>query len=129
MNWLRMIWGGVKGVLSSTNVGDIVGTLSDLYLRRSEAQSSEELAKIDAEIEVVKLQAQQMQSAQGYWLTAWIRPAFASVVLFYVGKALVWDAALHLGTTDAVEGVIEWTVVAVVGGFFVTRPFEKGLRR
>lgn len=120
-----MIWGGVTGVLSSTNVGEIVGTLTDLYMQRAEAQNSEELARIDAEIEMVKLQAQQMQNAQGYWLTAWIRPAFAAVVLFYVGKALVWDAALHLGVTDPVEGVIEWTVVAVVGGFFVTRPFEK----
>lgn len=127
MNWLRMIWGAVKGAVSSTNVGDIVGSIADLYMQRAEAKSDAEIAKIDAQIEVLKLQAQQTSNLQGYWLTAWIRPAFAAVVLFYVAKAMVWDAALHLGTTDRIEGVIEWTAVAVVSFFFLTRPFEKRL--
>lgn len=129
MNWLRMIWGAVKGAVSTTNVGQVLDTLGDLYTRRAAAKTDAELAQIDAEIELVRIRAAQTADLQGYWLTAWIRPAFAAVVFFYVAKALVWDAALHLGTTDAVEGVIEWAVVAVVGFFFLTRPFEKRLGR
>lgn len=125
MNWLRMIWGGVKGALSRTNVGDIVGSLSDLYLKRAEAQSSEEIAKIDAEIEVLKMQAKQTANLQGYWITAWIRPAFAGLAFFYFGKVLVWDASLHLGTTDRVEGIVEWGLGAIISFYFIVRPFEK----
>ncbi|MCB1349244.1 MAG: hypothetical protein KDK11_11610 [Maritimibacter sp.] len=129
MNWLKMIWGAVKGAVSATNVGEVLDTLGDLYAKRAAAKNDAELAQLDAEIELVKMRAKQTANLQGYWLTAWIRPAFAAAVFFYVGKALVWDAALHLGTTDAVEGVIEWAVVAVVGFYFLTRPFEKGLWR
>lgn len=127
MNWLRMIWGAVKGAVSSTNVGDIFDSVTDLYMQRAEAKSSEELARIDAQIEVLRLQARQTGNLQGYWLTAWIRPAFAIVVLFYVGKSMVWDAALHLGTTDRIEGVVEWAAVGVVSFFFLMRPLEKRL--
>lgn len=125
MNWLRMIWGGVTGVLSSTNVADVIGTITDLYRQRAEAQSSEELARIDAEIEVVKLQAAASQNLQGYWLTAWIRPYYAAVIGFYLTKGIIWDASLHLGTTDPLNGFLEYTAAAVVGFYFLTRPFEK----
>ena len=33
---------------------------------------------------------------------------FAYVTLFYYGKVLVWDAALHLGSTDKVGGGGRW---------------------
>ncbi len=125
----KMIWGAIKGAvggaIGSTNVGGIMETLGDLYLQRADAKSAEAIAKIDAEIEVLKMQATASSNQQGYWMTAWIRPAFAGVTLFYYAKILVWDAALHLGTTDPVNDLMVWSFTAIIGFYFLVRPFEK----
>lgn len=48
------------------------------------------------------------------------------VVLFYMGKVMIWDAALHLGTTDAVHGDVGMWAALVVS-FYFGKGLLKGL--
>lgn len=43
------------------------------------------------------------------------------VVLFYMAKVMIWDAALHLGTTDAVKGEVGAWAALVVAFYFGKR--------
>lgn len=51
------------------------------------------------------------------------------VVLFYMAKVMIWDAALHLGTTDPVRGDVGLWAGLVVSYYFGKRLIERLWRR
>ena len=57
-------------------------------------------------------------------LTSWIRPAIAAPIAIYVWKLFVWDSVLELGSTPEPGNIMTWIISAVLGAFFLTRPFE-----
>ncbi len=122
---LGLMWDAVKGILLSPTTKEVVGQIADLYLRRSETEDEAELAAIDAQVRMLELQAKTLSNEQRFWATAWIRPAFAFLMFLYAAKIVVWDVILGLGVTDNLSPLMEWVFTAVVGSYFVVRPFEK----
>jgi hypothetical protein len=52
------------------------------------------------------------------WMIA-LQALFAIPLAFYYGKIHVWDAALHLGTSDAIKGdVAQWDMWIMAFLFF-----------
>lgn len=51
------------------------------------------------------------------------------VVLFYMAKVMIWDAALHLGTTDVVKGPVGVWAGLVVSYYFGKRLIERLFRK
>lgn len=47
------------------------------------------------------------------------------IVLFYMAKIMIWDASLHLGTTDAVRGDVGVWAGLVVSYYFGKRLIER----
>ena len=53
---------------------------------------------------------------------------FAYVTLFFYAKVLIWDAALHLGSTDAVKGSVGDWAALVMAFYFGQRTFQNVAR-
>lgn len=47
------------------------------------------------------------------------------IVLFYMAKVMIWDASLHLGSTDAVRGDVGVWAGLVVSYYFGKRLIER----
>lgn len=50
------------------------------------------------------------------------------IVLIYMAKVMIWDAALHLGTTDAVSGPVGTWAALVVSFYFGSATIRKILK-
>jgi hypothetical protein len=95
------------------------------------------LARINAEIEARKIQAQLLAADRGWWVTAWIRPLlvypcvvhFAGVVLdstpFWTPFGPHVVGAWGIEKLPAPYDFYEQTVIL---SFFIARPFEKVAR-
>lgn len=92
------------------------------------ANDSERMA---ADITLRQLQARQavLIAEQSDGLTRWVRPAFAYPAALYHGKIYVWDKVLGWGVTDPLDERMWWVSVTIIGAYFLTRPFEKVLRK
>lgn len=73
-----------------------------------------------------ELQAQIKIDAHGHWYA--VENLFAYVLLIYFGKVYLWDAAFHLGTTDAVKGATAQWAGLIVLFWFGKRGFENVAR-
>ena len=116
--------------LSGGGLGAIERTLDKITEHKRAMRAAElEEDKLDHEERVKQLDAhlQILLEAEKNILTAWIRPAFAAVILVWFAKVLIWDQALGLGATPEPAGITEWIVGAVIAFYFATRPFEKYL--
>lgn len=82
-----------------------------------------------AQIELLKLE-------QGNWLTRSIRPLVTIPFILYLWKLVLWDKIIGsfarwagwdsgLFSTDPLSPMLETTMAAVLGTYFVMRSFEK----
>jgi hypothetical protein len=128
--------------------GRIIGALADYFKVRANAELAQyqtgvaadtqiALARINAEIEIRKSQAEMLAADRGWRVTAWIRPLlvypcilhFAAIVLdstpFWtpLGAHIVgsWSIAPLPAPYDGYEQTI-------ILSFFIARPFEKVAR-
>jgi hypothetical protein len=87
--------------------------------------------KLEAEQNIARLEAQQsvLLAEQGRWLTAWVRPAIALPFVVYIWKLVIWDKILGYGATDNLSPELWQMMTVVIGAYFLTRPFEKVLKR
>ncbi|EAQ34497.1 hypothetical protein NB311A_12167 [Nitrobacter sp. Nb-311A] len=102
-----------KAKLSAGNDADRIA--ADLATR--------ELAVQQREIEV---QSEYRVAALGHWYEPDKLMGYAVAV--YVGKLLIYDKVLGLGSTDPLGGWIETTANLIVGFYFAKRGFENVAR-
>lgn len=102
-----------KAKLSAGNDADRIA--ADLAMR--------ELAVQQREIEV---QSEYRIASLGHWYEPDKLMGYAVAV--YVGKLLIYDKVLGLGTTDPLGGWIETTANLIVGFYFAKRGFENVAR-
>ncbi len=90
------------------------GTLIDAYKTKLTAENTKE--KIEAELAAksIALSAREAELATQIKVATigrWYEPEhlFAFIMVFYIGKVMIYDAALGLGSTDPVKGAVgEW---------------------
>jgi hypothetical protein len=86
------------------------------------------LARLNAEIETRKVQAQIVQADRGWWVTAWIRPLIVYPCVIHFG-AIVLDSTFALGWGIAkLPPPYDGYEQAIILSFFIARPFEKVAR-
>lgn len=114
----------ILSFFTSTAFKGITGRLLDAYEAKLKAENDEQ--RLKAEVEIAFLEAQQsiLLKEQQRWYTAWIRPAFATVVLIFWAKVVVWDTVLQWGVTPYPGEHVMWFVTLIPAAYFLVRPFE-----
>ena len=87
-----------------------------------------DLAARELTVQQAEVQAQnQLKVAE---IGHWYEPdhLFAYCILFYFAKVYVWDAALHLGSTDAVSGDVATWAGMIMAFYFGKRGIENVVR-
>jgi hypothetical protein len=107
------------------------GLLAAYRARIAQLNSQDQMAltllqkEIDAEIAARAEASKVLLAEQGHWYTAMIRPLFAIPFIIFEFKVILWDKALHLGSTDALDPNL-WSVFqVVVGAYFGATAIER----
>lgn len=118
------MFGLVLKWLTGGGIAAIGDQLNTAYSNRLKAQTDKE--KLEADMTIAQLSARQavLIAEQGSWLTRWIRPAIMTPFVLYIWKVVVWDMLLEWGTTPKLSDQMNWVMVAGVGAYFLTRPFD-----
>ena len=113
--------------------GPIISGAISAYKAKIEAgNTSERIAADLAGRELVVQQAEiaaqtQLRIAQiGHWYTP--ESLFGYIMVFYVGKVMIYDAALGLGSTDAVRGDVGVWAGWIMAFYFGKRGIENVAR-
>jgi hypothetical protein len=94
--------------------GSLVAGLLDAYKSKLAADGSIDKSRTDLAMKELELQTREADLRSQERLALHGRPweplnLMGYATAFYFAKVLVWDAALHLGSTDAVGGAVgEW---------------------
>lgn len=137
--------GGIAFKLIGLIGGDVLGRVAGAVAEHFRAKANAELARhqaeigadtqvalarIAAELDARRVQAQILQADRGWWVTRWIRPLlvypcvlhFAAIVLdSTVPPYGSWGIARLPAPYDLYEQ-------AIILSFFIARPFEKAAR-
>jgi hypothetical protein len=96
------------------------------YLEKVGDTGTERLrAMLEEILETKKLQTQIIIAEQNHWYTAMIRPLIATPIIIFMWKVIVWDKVLGWGVTDPLGPEMAWAFTAIIGAYFIARPFEK----
>lgn len=100
-------------------ISKITNKIIDLRIQQANAQT--EQARIAADEEVSKLQAQRdvLVAESGSKINAIIRIAFALPCAIYINKLILVDKVLGWGSTDDLSNNLWWIVFTVIGFYFV----------
>lgn len=120
--WLASFLGGpvISGLINAYKARLEAGNTSD---RIAADLAARELAVQQTEVEA---QAQLKIAEIGHWYEP--EKLFAYVLLVYFAKVYVWDAALHLGSTDAVHGATADWAGLIMMFYFGKRGIENVAR-
>lgn len=113
--------------------GPIIGALVDAYKAKLAAGNTTEQIAADLagkELSLQQAQAQYDDQVRIAEIGKWYEPdhLMGYAVAFYVAKCLVWDAALGLGTTDPVKGLVANTVALIIAFYYGKRSAESVAR-
>ena len=99
-------------------------------LYRSEGERQSQELKADAELYTAQRQAEAsiIRQEEGRWWTALPRPALAMIFVIYIGKCVLWDKVLGLGSTDPLSPELANIEMIVITGYFGGRTIEKVAR-
>ena len=113
MGFLSILLGLIDPISKITN------KIIDLRIQQANAQT--EQAKIAADEEVSKLQAQRdvLVAESGSKINALVRIAFALPCALYINKLIIYDKMLGWGSTDDLSTNLWWLLMTVVGFYFV----------
>lgn len=119
----------IIGWLTGGALGRIGDQLKDAYLAKKQADTDEQ--KLEADLRIKQFEAQRdiLLAEQGSGITRWIRPAIAFPFVAYLWKVVLWDKVFALGSTDPLSADLGEIMMVMVGAYFLTRPFEKLIRR
>ena len=91
-------------------IADIFNKKQDANIERFRVDGQVDMKLIEAHLALAQSQNELRKSQAVQFLIL----LFGLPLAFYYGKILVWDAALHLGYTDAVKGdVAVWNKMVV----------------
>ncbi|MBN8978001.1 MAG: hypothetical protein J0I08_16135 [Rhizobiales bacterium] len=115
--------------LASLLSGPIVGAVIDGYKAKLAAGNDKDriaadLAQRELDVQRAEIEAQNaLRIAQ---IGKWYEPEklMGYAVAIYVGKLLIFDKVLGLGSTDPLSGWIETTANLIVAFYFGKRTFE-----
>ena len=120
-------------IIGKILTGPIINGILQGYQAKLKANNTTE--KIDADLAVRELAVQEAETqARAQLKVAEIghpfepEKLFAYVTLFFYAKVLIWDAALHLGSTDAVKGSVGDWAALVMAFYFGQRTFQNVAR-
>ncbi|MFG1414075.1 hypothetical protein V5G24_23520 [Xanthobacter sp. VTT E-85241] len=112
--------------------GGVVDKILDALNKRVDAQTEDQRIRSQVTIEAIKSEVAAQQAGrdliiaeQGRWYSALPRPLFAGIFILYVGKVVVWDKVLALGTTDPLSPEMTNLMGIIVGAYFGGRTIEK----
>lgn len=123
-----MFWSWLLSLLGGPLVGQVIAALNkrvDAETERQKIDADTAVKAIDAEIEARREARAILIAEQGRWYTAIIRPLFALPFVIYIGKLVVWDKVLGLGTTDPLSPELWSVCMTVIGAYFIGRTVEK----
>lgn len=107
MNWLLKL-------VASQFGGQIIGGLVDGYKAKLDAGNTRDSIAADLAGKELLVQQREVELSAQLRIAqvgVWYEPEHLAgyVLVFYMAKIYIWDAALHLGSTDAVNGAVgEW---------------------
>lgn len=109
--------------------GDLTQSLTKAYEMKLKAET--EAGKLASEERIKTLQAKQaiIVAEQAHGVTRFVRPAFAFVAWVYFAKIVLWDKVLGMGVTDPLGPITEAAFLAIIGSYFISRPFEQFFSR
>lgn len=113
--------------------GPIIGGVIDGYKAKIAAGNTSERIAADLaqrELEVQKAESDARSALKIAQIGHWYEPEklFAYSLWIFFTKVFLWDAAFHLGTTDAVRGDVAVWGGLVIGFYFGKRTIENALR-
>lgn len=103
--------------------GPVIKGAVDAYKAKLEAGNNADRIAADLAARELEVQRRETEVQNEYkiaMLGHWYEPVnlFGYILVFYIGKVMIWDAALGWGSTDAVRGAVgEWAGLIMV--FFV----------
>lgn len=97
----------------------------DINLAKYEIDSDLHKTALEASLELEKVRVAQAIADNSNWVTRWIRPAFAAVILVYMGAIVVDSIWIHQGfVQDVPDKVHDWFML-ILTFYFGARPVEK----
>jgi hypothetical protein len=109
--------------------GPVIKGLIDGYKAKLAAGNTSEKIASETAAGEMAVQTAEINAQKDYRIASlgyWYEPdkIMGYAVAIYVGKLLIWDKVLGLGTTDPLVGWIEITANLIVGSYFAKRGFE-----
>lgn len=109
--------------------GPVIKGLIDAYQAKLKAGNTSEKIASDTAAGEMAVQTVEIKAQSDYRIAAlgyWYEPdkIMGYSVAIYVGKILIWDKVLGLGSTDPLAGWIEITANLIVASYFAKRGFE-----
>lgn len=113
--------------------GPVIKGLIDAYNAKLKAENTSEKIATDLAASEIAAQTAETQAQTQYRIAElgyWYEPdkIMGYAVAVYVGKILIWDKVLGLGSTDPLAGWIEITANLIVSFYFAKRGFENVAR-
>lgn len=126
------MFAGIFSMLLQFLGGGIVKDVLAHLDRKVDGETERQRIETQATIEAIKAEMAARAEArtiiiaeQGRLLTSLPRPLFALIFIVYVGKVVVWDKVLALGTTDPLPPYMIELMTMVVTAYFGGRTIEK----
>lgn len=122
LGWLGQLLGGpfISAALKAYQAKIAAGTNQDNLREQLAAQA------MQADVQMEQLRVQQRIAQSGTWYA--VENVFGYVTLIYYAKVLLYDAAFHIGSTDAVHGDVGTWAGMVISFFFAKKGVESALR-
>jgi hypothetical protein len=111
----------------------VIKALIDAYQAKLKAANADSKIAADLAANEIAAQMAETQTVTQYRIAElgrWYEPdkLMGYFVACYLGKLLVWDKVLGLGTTDALAGWASGTANLIVSFYFAKRGFENVAR-
>ena len=119
--------------LASLITGPLLNKALDAYKAKLSAGNDADKIAADLAARELAVQQREIEVQSEYRIASlgrWYEPdkLMAYCVAVYVGKLLIYDKVLGLGSTDPLGGWIETTANLVVASYFAKRGFENVAR-
>jgi hypothetical protein len=125
--------GAVFSWLASFLSGPIIKGVIDGYKAKLAAENTSEKIAADLAARELAVQETEIQALAQLKIAEVGHPfevekLFAYVLLIYFAKVFLWDAAFHLGSSDAVKGATGEWAGWIMGFYFLKRGAENVIR-
>ncbi len=103
----------------------VLNKVTELKLKRLEAESDSEKIQIEAELEALEVRKQVLIAEQSNPITRWMRPLWALPFILYTWKIVVYDKILKLGVTEPLDDKMWGAMMLILGAYFTMRGIDK----